>query len=66
MDHLQFTLDPRLISHLEDTYPDRCPEMSMSDREIWMSAGKASVVRYLKTLLEEQQERASDSTHVFR
>jgi len=35
--------------------PERCPDPEMSDREIWIEAGKRSVVRFLIDQLENQK-----------
>ena len=43
-----------LVERLEETFPDRCPALSMSDREIWMAAGAAAVVRKLRHELDIQ------------
>jgi hypothetical protein len=41
-----FTVD--LIPLLDAHFPNQCPSISMSDREVWFKAGQASVVSYLK------------------
>ena len=47
-----------LIDFLDEQFPERTPEMSWSDREIWVKAGERKLVRYLHRLFEEQIERA--------
>lgn len=47
-----------LVEHLERIFPDRCPSLTDSDREVWASYGRASVVRHLKALLKDQEKRA--------
>ena len=42
-----------LIQGLDNLYPQRHPDLSLSDREIWYRAGQRSVVDYLI----EQQKR---------
>ena len=37
-----------LLTRLEKTFPDSCPDRSMPDREIWYKAGQVSVVTYLR------------------
>lgn len=37
-----------LIERLEETFPDRCPAPTATDREVWMAVGAAAVVRKLK------------------
>jgi hypothetical protein len=44
------------IKALERHFPDRCPELSDPDRNVWFKAGQVSVVRFLKRVFEEQHE----------
>ena len=37
-----------LIDHLDSIFPDRCPDHHLTDRQVWMAAGSALVVRKLK------------------
>lgn len=37
-------------------FPDRSPDLDWGDREIMFRAGQVSVVRWLATKYEEQQE----------
>jgi len=50
-----------LLDYLIAVYPDRCPSPEMSDREVWMAAGRASVVRKLRQIHETQFTRALES-----
>ena len=45
-----------LLDELDQRFPDKCPEMSFTDREIWFYAGQRSVVRLLKEKFREQNE----------
>lgn len=49
-------LDEALINRLEEVIPEKCPDITASDREIWMYAGSRSVVRMLRAVYLEQQE----------
>lgn len=50
-------IDQPLLKKLEETYPEMCPDINASDREIWMYVGSRSVVRMLRAVyLEQQQE----------
>jgi hypothetical protein len=40
-------LSADLIKILDKSYPDRCPALSLSDKEIWYKAGQRSVVNAL-------------------
>ena len=46
-----------LIQGLDNLYPQRHPDLSLSDREIWYKAGQRFVVDYLV----EQQRRQQDT-----
>jgi len=46
-----------LINSLNAVFPDRCPDLSLSDREVWYRAGQRSVVDYLI----EQQLRQKET-----
>ena len=46
-----------LIQGLDNLYPQRHPDLSLSDREIWYKAGQRFVVDYLI----EQQRRQQDT-----
>jgi len=39
----------RLITELEDRYPDRFPEHTISERELAYRAGAIAVIKYLKS-----------------
>lgn len=45
-----------LIKELDAVYPERCPDLSLSDREIWVRAGQRSVVRFLLSLIKDNAE----------
>ena len=49
-------LDRALIEALDERVPERCPDPSWSDREIWIYAGKRELIRLLKTELEAQED----------
>ncbi len=43
-----------LIKMLDEAYPDRCPSINLSDREVWFKAGQRSVVNKLLSLSREE------------
>lgn len=47
-----------LVDWLDRLFPDECPGLEISDREIWYRAGRADVVRKLKHEHEQQATRA--------
>tara|TARA_R100001460_G_scaffold27334_1_gene55080 strand:+ start:1123 stop:1317 length:195 start_codon:yes stop_codon:yes gene_type:complete len=46
-----------LIEALDQVFPNRHPDLSLSDREVWYRAGERSVVNYLI----EQQKRQKET-----
>ena len=36
-----------LIKALDQVFPNRCPDLSLSDREVWYRSGQRYVVDYL-------------------
>ena len=46
-----------LIDALSQVFPNRCPDLSVSDREVWYRSGQRSVVEYLI----EQQLRQKET-----
>ena len=49
------TLDlDMLVKELDEQFPDRMPELCLSDKEMSYRIGQVSVVRYLKNKLTEE------------
>ena len=49
-------IDESLLQYLEELYPDKAPDLSMEEKQIWFSAGQVAVVRHLKELFNLQEE----------
>ena len=49
-------IDEQLIEYLEEAYPDKAPDISMEEKQIWFNAGQVSVVRHLKDQYRLQEE----------
>ena len=49
-------IDERLVAALAAEFPDRSPDLEWSDKEVMWRAGQVSVVRWLASKLEEQQD----------
>jgi hypothetical protein len=43
-----------LLKELDEKFPDKCPDVSDSDRQIWINKGKREFVEFLKFIFEEQ------------
>lgn len=55
------SIDPDLVESLSQRFPDRCPDITLSDREIWFQAGQRSVVNFLKYTRDKQVESRFDN-----
>jgi hypothetical protein len=49
-------IDEQLIEYLEEVYPDRAPDISIEEKQIWFNAGQVAVVRHLKDQFRLQEE----------
>tara|TARA_R100000781_G_scaffold32951_1_gene23974 strand:+ start:759 stop:932 length:174 start_codon:yes stop_codon:yes gene_type:complete len=45
-----------LLQYLEELYPDKAPDLSMEEKQIWFSAGQVAVVRHLRDQYNLQEE----------
>jgi hypothetical protein len=46
---------PELVAHLDSAFPDRCPTMDMSEREIWAAAGARRVIERMRRMVLAQK-----------
>lgn len=49
---------PDQVEYLNKLYPERCPEKTWTDREIWIAVGERRVVRAINNVFNEQLERS--------
>ncbi len=49
-------IPPELLAALEARFPHRCPDPKTPDRDIWLYAGKRSVVDFLQEGSRRQAE----------
>ena len=49
-----------LLDELDERFPDQCPSIQDSEREIWMKAGRRDVIRMLIKQFELQNENVLD------
>lgn len=49
-------IEERLLDYLQRLYPDKAPDPSQTDREIWINVGAVGVVRHLYRVYQEQNE----------
>jgi hypothetical protein len=48
-------ISENLVAVLAVKFPDQAPDINLSEKEVWFRAGQVSVVRWLASKLEEQQ-----------
>ena len=47
-------LSQELINKLDKLFPDKCPLLTDTDREIWYKVGQRSVINYLQQTYDDQ------------
>ena len=47
-------LSQDLINKLDKLFPDKCPLLTDSDRNVWFKVGQRSVIDYLQQTYDEQ------------
>lgn len=50
-----------VVEYLDAIFPDCCPSPVSSEREVWMDAGSARVVRKLKHMVKMQAATARET-----
>ena len=53
-------IDERLIAALATEFPDQAPDLAWPEKEIYFKAGQVSVVRWLASKYEDQQNAGID------
>lgn len=48
-------IDPHTIAYLDKRFPDRSPDPTDTEREVWMKAGERRAVRHMLNLIERQE-----------
>jgi hypothetical protein len=49
-------IDKAMILALEKLFPNVSAQLNWSDKEVWFKSGQVSVVEFLKTKFDEQNE----------
>lgn len=50
-------LSQDLINKLDKLFPDKCPLLTDSEREVWYKVGQRSVINYLQQTYDDQLEQ---------
>ena len=43
-----------LVKRLEKLFPDKCPDLTNSKKDVWFKSGQVSVIRFLRQTYNEQ------------
>jgi hypothetical protein len=49
-----------LMEELEKKWPEKCPHLDWSDREIWLYVGLRQLVSIFRASFDTQQKKASE------
>ena len=49
-------IEEPIIKYLDELYPDKAPDITMEEKQIWFNAGQVAVVRHLKDQYRLQEE----------
>lgn len=49
-------ISKELITYLETVFPDKCPDLDYSDRQVWIDVGAVKVTKHLRAQYLEQSE----------
>lgn len=49
-------LSEKMVEALERLFPNKCPKLELTDREVWFKAGQASVAEFLRAEYKRQLE----------
>ena len=55
-------ISKELLDYLEATVPEKCPSITMSEREIWMYVGTRKLVRGLIEQFRNQQDNIMEES----
>jgi hypothetical protein len=50
-------LSQDLINKLDKLFPDKCPLLTLTEREVWYKAGQHKVVEFLQQTYDEQLQQ---------
>ena len=50
-------LSQDLINKLDKLFPDKCPLLTDTEREVWYKVGQRSVINYLQQAYDDQLEQ---------
>ena len=58
--------DLALVEYLERLFPDKAPDLSKSEKEVWFAAGAVAPARHLRSLLNNNDLNLLENANVLR
>ena len=46
-----------LLKRLESLFPDKCPDLTNTEKDVWFKSGQVSVIRFLRQTYNEQLQQ---------
>ncbi len=46
-----------LVKRLEKLFPDKCPDLTNTEKDVWFKSGQVSVIRFLRQTYNEQLQQ---------
>ena len=59
-------IDLAIVEYLERIYPDKAPNISLSEKQVWFAAGACAPARHLRSLLTNPDLTILETPNVFR
>ena len=56
-DELMPLISEAMINRLEQLYPDKCPDLTNSEKDVWFKSGQVSVIRFLRQTYNDQLQQ---------
>lgn len=56
-DQLMPMISEAVVKRLEELFPDKCPDLTNSEKDVWFKSGQVSVIRFLRQTYNEQLQQ---------
>ena len=56
-DELMPLISEAMIKRLEQLYTDKCPDLTNSEKDVWLKSGQVSVIRFLRQTYNDQLQQ---------
>ena len=56
-DELMPLISEAMINRLEQLYPDKYPDLTNTEKDVWFKSGQVSVIRFLRQIYNDQLQQ---------